>query len=99
METSRAEISLELLEAVRRVASSQGRSEREILDDAVRGYVAAFRGADPADAEDFRALLDRMSSRFGDLDEDEAMRIAMREQRAFRRERAEGRSGSGGERS
>lgn len=99
METSRAEISVELLEAARRVASSQGRTEREVLDDAVRGYIVAFRGVAPGDAEDFRSLLDRMSSRFGDLDEDEAMRIAMREQRAFRRERAEGRSGSGGERS
>ncbi|MBA2692842.1 MAG: hypothetical protein H0U65_10165 [Rubrobacter sp.] len=99
MEVSRVEISVELLEAARRVASSQGRSEREVLDDAVRGYVAAFRGGNPGDAEDFRALLDRMSSRFGDLDEDEAMRIAVREQRAFRRERTEGRGGSGGDKS
>lgn len=36
----------------------------------------------------FLALLDRMSSRF-DLDEDEAMRIAVEEQHAFRRESAE----------
>jgi hypothetical protein len=35
----------------------------------------------------FLALLDRMHDRFG-LDEDEAMRIAVEEQHAFRRERA-----------
>ena len=34
----------------------------------------------------FLALLDRMSSRF-DLDGDEAMRVAVEEQQAFRRER------------
>ncbi len=87
METSQTEISRELLEAVRRMASSQGRSEREILDDAVRGYIA-FQGRDPRDTEGFRALLDRMPSRFGDLEEEEAMRIALREQRAFRCDRA-----------
>lgn len=88
METSQTEISRELLEAVRHMASSQGRSEREILDDAARGYIVAFQGGDSRRAKETRALLDRMSSRFDDLDEDEAMRIALREQRAFRRERA-----------
>jgi len=80
------------MEAVRRVASSQGRSEREILDDAVRGYIVAVEGGDksgnPRSVKEARALLARMSSRLGDLDEDEAMEIALREQRAFRRERA-----------
>jgi len=38
----------------------------------------------------FLALIDRMSGRF-DLDEDEAARIAVEEQHAFRRERAESR--------
>lgn len=88
METSQTEISRELLEAVRRMAASQGRSEREVLDDAVRGYIVALQGGEPRGAAGPRALLDRMSSRFGDLDEDEAMQIALREQRAFRRERA-----------
>jgi hypothetical protein len=37
----------------------------------------------------FLALLDRMSSRFDLDDPDEAMRIAVEEQHAFRRERAE----------
>ncbi len=42
----------------------------------------------PPPLDPFLALLDRMSSRF-DLDEDEAMRIAVEEQQAFRRERSE----------
>lgn len=95
METSRAEISAELLAAARRVAALEGRSEREVLDDAVRDYVVAFRVAKTNGAGNFRALLNRISSRFGDLDEDEAMEVALREQRSFRRERVEG--GSAGD--
>ncbi len=39
--------------------------------------------------DQFLSLIARMSSRF-DLDEDEAMRVAVEEQRAFRRERNRG---------
>lgn len=49
--------------------------------DAVYAMRRAERPHDP-----FLALIDRMSSRF-DFDEDEAMRIAVEEQHAFRRER------------
>ncbi len=84
METMRTEIGKELLEAVRQLAKAQGRSEREVLDEAVRAYLASLgRGQRE---EDFPALLDRMSSRF-DLDEDEALELANEELHAFRRER------------
>lgn len=85
METMRTEISKELLGAVRQLAEAQGRSEREVLDEAVRGYLASLRSG-RRDEDYFPALLDRMSSRF-DLDEDEALELANEELHAFRRER------------
>ena len=39
-EKQRNEMSAELLEAVRRVAEEQGRSETEVLEEAVVGYLA-----------------------------------------------------------
>ncbi len=84
METVRTEISRELLEAVRQLVRAQGRSEREIMDEAVRDYLASLRRG--RHEEDFPALLDRMSSRF-DLDEDEALELANEELHALRRER------------
>jgi hypothetical protein len=85
VEKSWTEISTELLEELRRWAEVQGRSEGEVLEEAVRRYL---RGPRPA-GDQFLALLDRMSSRFGIDDPDEAMRIAVEEQHAVRRERAD----------
>lgn len=87
MEQERTEISPELLEAVRGIARDQGRPEREVVDEAVRGYLAAL---DSTSSDNFRALLDRMSGGFDDLSEDEAMELALEEQRTYRRERAGG---------
>lgn len=89
MEQERTEISPELLEAVRGIARDQGRPEREVVEEAVRGYLAAL---DSISGGDFRALLDRMSGSFEDLSEDEAMELALEEQRSLRRERAGGSS-------
>jgi hypothetical protein len=96
MEKSRTEISSELLSAVRQLAKRQGRTESEVVDEAVMRYLDFFlywqsgeaRRAASAASDDFLALLDRMSSRF-DLDEEDALRIAVEEQKAFRQERAE----------
>jgi hypothetical protein len=96
VEKPRTEISSELLRAVRQLARRQGRAESEVVDEAVLRYLdfVLYWQSGEAEAErrasrdDFRALLDRMSSRF-DLDPDEAMRIAVEEQHAFRQERAE----------
>lgn len=87
MEQGQLDVNRDLLDAVRELAREQGRQERELLDEALRGYLAAF---DVAPAEDFRALLDRMSDSFGDLDEDQAMELSIEEQQAYRRERAGG---------
>lgn len=83
MEQEGTETSPDLLESVRGIAREP--DQREVVDEAVRGYLSSF-GSGSSDS--FRALLDRMSDRF-DLDEDEAMELAIEEQRAHRRERGE----------
>jgi len=75
-----AEIDEKLLAEIRRLAQEQGRSERELLDEAIRRYL------ERSDPRRFAELLKKMSSRF-DLDEDEAERIAYEELHAMRRER------------
>ena len=100
------EISGRLLRLIRALAEAQGRSEDEVLEEAVLRYLRemGIEGepgvgrelgeiyvGSPSDRpqDPFLSLITRMSSRF-DLDEDEAMRIAVEEQRAFRRERSQG---------
>ena len=75
-----AEIDEKLLAEIRRLADEQGRSERELLDEAIRRYL------ERSDPRRFEELLKKMSSRF-DFDEDEAERIAYEELHAMRRER------------
>lgn len=75
----RVEIETRLVEELRRRAKEQGRSERELLDEAVRQYL------ERSDPRRFENLLRSMSSRF-DLDEDEAERIAYEELHAMRRD-------------
>ncbi len=99
----RVEISGRLLRLVRAVAEAQGRGEDEVLEEAVLRYlrelgiegepsigreIGEIHVGSPGELPEgqFLALIARMSSRF-DLDEDEAMRIAVEEQRAFRRGR------------
>jgi archaellum biogenesis protein FlaJ (TadC family) len=84
-EKQRTEIDAGLLAELRRRAKELGRSEGDLLDEAVRRYLE--RG----DPRRFEELLDRMSSRF-DLDEDEAMKIAYEELHAMRRENRERRA-------
>jgi Arc/MetJ family transcription regulator len=73
-----AEIDEKLLAEIRKLADEQGRSERELLDEAVRRYL------ERSDPRRFEELLKKMSSRF---DLDEAERIAYEELHAMRRER------------
>ena len=75
-----AEIDEKLLAEIRRLAQEQGRSERELRDEAIRRYL------ERSDPRRFEELLKKMSSRF-DLDEDEAERIAYEELHAMRRDR------------
>jgi hypothetical protein len=101
---SRTEISTELLEELRRFAEEYGRSEEEMLEEAVARYLERLRGtaeevegpvwgegvavSEELPHDGFLTLIERMSRRF-DVDEDEAVRIAVEEQHAFRSERAE----------
>ena len=78
------EISPELLEELRRRASEQGRSERELLEEAVKSYLERpgslaelFEGIDQGQRE--RGVTP--------LSEAEAMRLAVEEQHAWKRER------------
>ncbi len=75
-----AEIDGNLLEEIRKLAERQSRSEKEVLDEAVRKHL------ERKDPRRFEELLAKMSSRF-DLDEKEAERIAYEELHAMRRER------------
>ncbi|MDP9409076.1 MAG: hypothetical protein M3Q49_06785 [Actinomycetota bacterium] len=102
------EINPKIANLVRDIASTEGRSEEEVLEEAVARYLGmrrAGRGSGDIEVPEwiasspentkeyprdgFLALIDRMSSRFDLDDPDEAMRIAVQEQHAFRRERAE----------
>jgi hypothetical protein len=83
------EISTRIANQLRDIARAEGRSEEEVLNDAVALYqrwVPEHHSAEQF--AEFQAFLDQISSRF-DLGEDEAMRIAIEEQNSFRRERSE----------
>jgi hypothetical protein len=83
------EISTRIANLLRDIARAEGRSEEEVLNDAVALYqrwVPEHHSAEQF--AEFQAFLDQISSRF-DLGEDEAMRMAIEEQNSFRRERSE----------
>lgn len=78
------EISPELLEELRRRAREQGRPERELLDEAVRSYLERPGSL----AELFEGIDQEQRERgVAPLSEGEAMRLAVEEQHAWRRER------------
>jgi len=83
---ARTEISAELLEELRRRASEQGRPESELLDEAVRRYLER-----PGSLAELFERLDRGRRERGvePPSEEEAMRLAVEEQHAWRRERRE----------
>lgn len=87
-----------LLRGLRRLAEERGREERELLEDAVRSYLQHDRSGTVRreiedkfsdDRDEFAMLLERMSGRF-DLDDENAIKIAVDEQHAWRRERRQG---------
>jgi hypothetical protein len=84
-----AEIDGRLLDEIRRLAAEQGRPERELLDEAVLGYLRdqVLRAES---LSEFFARVERWREAQGvePLPEDEAMRLAVEEQHAWRRERA-----------
>lgn len=87
----KTEIDAELLEELRHRAEEQGRSETQLLDEAVRSYLERSRS--------LTGLLDRMERGRHErgvepLSEEGAMRLAVDEQHAWRRERSERANGA-----
>ena len=84
-ERQRTEISAELLESLRRKAEDQGRTEADVLDEAVRRYLER-----PGSLSDLFDRVERGQRERGvePLSDEEAMKLAVEEQHAWRRERA-----------
>ena len=88
---SRTEINTELLEKLRQIAVEEGRSEEEMLEDAVqyfllgRAYFAIK--SSPRRIEELFDSLDAWQRKSGveALSDEDAMRLAVEEQHAFRR--------------
>lgn len=88
----KTEIDSKLLEELRHRAEQQGRSEAELLEEAVRSYLERPHHS-------LTGLLERMERGRRErgvepLSEEEAMRLAVDEQHAWRRERSERANGA-----
>lgn len=83
-ERARTQIDVGLLEELRRRARDQGRDEVELLDEAVRSFLNR-----PGSLAELFEQIDRGQRERGvePLSEEEAMRLAVEEQHAWRRER------------
>jgi hypothetical protein len=83
-----------LLTATKMTAVATHRSESQLVEDALRAYVVE-EGRGEAAREDMRKLLDELRTRpeLNDLDDEQAMALAVGETRAVRRERAAKRRG------
>lgn len=90
----RTEVDAELLAELRRRADEQGRVLRELVDEALRLYLAELdRPRRPGDLIELFERIDRGQRERGVelLSEEEAMRLADEELHAMRRERRIGR--------
>jgi hypothetical protein len=78
-----------VLTATKMTAAATQRSESQLVEDALRAYVVE-EGRGEAAREDLRRLLEELRARpeLGDLDDEQAMALAVEETRAVRRERA-----------
>ncbi len=74
----------DVLTATKMLAAARERSESQVVEDALRAYLAA--GQLEAAGADLRALMDRLAER-ADLDDKEAMAIAVDEVRTARASR------------
>jgi hypothetical protein len=88
-ERQHTKISADLLEELRERAKEQGRTETEVLEEAVRKYLER--------SGSLTEMLDRVATRQRELgvrllSEDEAMSLAVEEQHSWRQERR-GRAG------
>ena len=85
-EKSRTEINTELLQELRRRAQEQGRPEGDLLEEAVRRYLER-----PGSLFELFERIERGQRERGvePLSDEEAMKLAVEEQHAWRRERRE----------
>ncbi len=91
MERVETKIDRDLLEAVRERAREEGRDSSEIIEEAVSHYLRTRGEARPRDLEEIFDSMVRYRREQGveELSEEEAMRLAVEEQHAWRRERRE----------
>jgi hypothetical protein len=75
----------DLLRATKTLAASSGRREYEVIEDALRAYMRSAAGVEAR--RQVGEMLDRWAAADDGLDEDEAMRIAVEEVHAHRREK------------
>ena len=78
-----------VLTATKGDGGGQCAAESQLVEDALRAYVVE-QGRGEVDREDLRRLLEELRARpeLGDLDDKQAMKLAVEETRAVRRERA-----------
>ncbi|CAN5786625.1 hypothetical protein BH23ACT11_BH23ACT11_10110 [soil metagenome] len=86
MDRTDTKIDRELLEALKVMAQKEGRGEYEAVEDAARFYLShgPKRGVSVSESLD-RARERRRASGVRELSEEEAMKIAVEEQHAYRR--------------
>ncbi len=85
MERTEARIDRGLVERAREAARKEGRGESELIEDALRRYLEdAPRPRTLSELADL-ARKRREAEGIPELSEEEAMRIALEEQRAYRR--------------
>lgn len=82
MERTETKIDRELVERAREAARKEGRGESELIEDALRRYLERR----PSISESLdRGRRWREAAGIPELSEEEAMRLALEEQRAYRR--------------
>jgi DNA-binding protein Fis len=96
VERTETKIDRALLQAVRARAAKEGRGEAEVIEEAVKRYLKEGRGRDLNDIFD---SIQRHQQEQGvePLSEVEAMKLAVEEQHAWRRERREQREREAGD--
>ena len=88
MERTEARIDRALVERARERARREGRGESEVIEDALRRYLGEREAGlrKPSISESLDAARDRRESEgVPELSEEEAMRLAVEEQHAYRR--------------
>lgn len=89
MERTWTKVSRDLLEEVRRRAAEEGRDEAEVIEDAVSHYLREVRRSEPRSVTEVLESMREWRKERGvpELSEEEAMKLANEELRAYRRER------------